>query len=658
MDNAKRNTAIEKPRVDHAHPSGARLLALSAGAATRYHWKAALACFLAVAACGLLVGYVLPRHFTATADLWLDRGSNVSYRSDPVIARNTELRLLTSGELIGRTVDALGLDRLRGIGQPRDGPLRDRASARAGAIAVVGDHLRANANGTSYSVSLSASASDPAVAAAVANRLADLYVADRRDASGGDQTLLALQARVAAARETAVRSRAAEIGYRSAATAVTGDNAISSQSIRQLDAQIAEARTAAAVARARLQAADSTAEGTTTAVLELEQRQAQRVAEGDTPTPEIDRRLEAERRRLDRLKRSAEGTAALLAQIVSSRDLANRSRDDAGRTVAQLASLKATADQDEMRYASQSELLRRQSAAVQVNQSTAYVISHAVPGSATAAPDRLTILLASLAAAAVATTLLLLTLERLQAGFRTEHALEAALGLPVIGTVRDLSRDRSVVLSDNRLAVPNYLVQHRSSAFSQRFDAILARLRYDAAGERSQVLAISSALPEEGKTTVALCLARAAATNGVRTILIDCDIRRPAVSHALFPTLEAGLTDVLRGSLSLAEATRRDEASGAEVLGIGSRRSPNLSIDANELGGLLASLRETFDVVILDTPPALALSEARQVAALADAVLLVARFRRTPADAVKIAHDLLTRAGAAVTATILTLTDR
>lgn len=624
----------------------------------RYHRKAALSCFLAVVVCGLAIGYAVPKHYTATVNLWLDRGGRASDAQDAVLTRNTELRLLTSSELVGRTVDALGLDRVRGVGQPSSGPPRERNSARRRAITTVRSNLRIDEDASSYTVSLHFRAWNPTLAAGVVNRLADLYVKDRQDLPGRDRTLASLRQRAAAAHEAVVRSRAAEEGYRSAIASIRGDNGPTAETVRLLDIRLHQARSAVTAAQTRLRAASSLSSNKIPTISEPEQRQAQRVPEGDAGGWETDRRPYADRRLPNRLGAEADGAIRRLAEVTAERDVAIKALNTARQTDAQVASLRAAADLDSARYNELADDIRSETAAAAASQSTAYVIARALPGTVSATPGRLLVLLVSLVSAAAATAVLLLVLERLQKGFRSQHGIEEVLGLPSIGMVPDLSLDHKVRLANSRLAVPDYLVYNRNSDFAQVFQAILSTLRSDVAGRRAQVLTVSSALPEEGKTTVAVCLARTAAVSGLRTVLVDCDVRRPAASRALVPTLQDGLTEVLNGGLPLAEALRCDEVSGAQVLGIGSnRRLSNPTIDVDGLRALTIRLRKMFDVVIFDTPPALALTESRGVAALADAVLLVARYRRTPKDAVMIAHDLLKRSGAPVVATALTLVD-
>ena len=155
---------------------------------------------------------------------------------------------------------------------------------------------------------------------------------------------------------------------------------------------------------------------------------------------------------------------------------------------------------------------------------------------------------------------------------------------------------------------------------------------------------------------MALCLARAAALNGQRVVLIDCDLRRPAASRALFPNLPVGLIEVVAGEADLLSALRPDPGSSLMVLGMGTRSSTGVNaLNLKALKVLIQHLRGQFDLIVCDTPPALALSEARETAALADTVLIAVRQRETPKDAVAIARDLLSRAGARLGGAVLTM---
>ena len=153
---------------------------------------------------------------------------------------------------------------------------------------------------------------------------------------------------------------------------------------------------------------------------------------------------------------------------------------------------------------------------------------------------------------------------------------------------------------------------------------------------------MTSALPREGKSTVAIGLARTSALQGVATVLIDCDVRRRGLTRALrIDDSKPGLIEVLKGEVSIDDALLTDAASGAQVLGLRSGQPPADELVGGEaMDRLLSNLRERHRAVILDAPT-LQIAVARRLAAKTDATLLVARWRKTTEAGLRAALRLL-----------------
>jgi capsular exopolysaccharide synthesis family protein len=161
------------------------------------------------------------------------------------------------------------------------------------------------------------------------------------------------------------------------------------------------------------------------------------------------------------------------------------------------------------------------------------------------------------------------------------------------------------------------------------------------------VLAVTSALPDEGKTTTALGLARISALAGSKTVIVDCDLRRRSATHALGLDVEKGLTEILFKTATLDEVLQKDPGSGADVVPLAQAEFTPLDVFSSEaMRALMEELRERYEVVILDTAPILPLADTRVLSPLADSVLVVARAGRTPHSVVRNALDLLYAHGA------------
>lgn len=178
--------------------------------------------------------------------------------------------------------------------------------------------------------------------------------------------------------------------------------------------------------------------------------------------------------------------------------------------------------------------------------------------------------------------------------------------------------------------------------FAEAVRNVVGAVRQGLSG-RGQVIAITSALPSEGKTTLAACMVRAVALRGERAVLIDCDaIRRRLSQIVQAGAARPGLREVLQDGVPFERALMRDARSPAMVIPITSAfGDTDRLMEQGALHRLVARLREEYDFVILDCPPLLPVAEARELVTLADKVVLAAQWRKTPDYAVRSAIKLL-----------------
>jgi capsular exopolysaccharide synthesis family protein len=237
--------------------------------------------------------------------------------------------------------------------------------------------------------------------------------------------------------------------------------------------------------------------------------------------------------------------------------------------------------------------------------------------------------------------------EVLDSGIRSRSDVEHRLGARYLGAIPDLRLSSGPGRGINEYPEA-YIVNHPLSAFAESIRSLRTAVTL-ARRSRPKVLAITSSLPQEGKTTMTMCLARALAMSGASTVLIDCDLRRHSSSNVLLADREGLLLEVLAGTRPVSEALLPDTVTDLQILGCTQPLTGGSDpLTSDTLEALLAELRARFDYIVIDTAPLLGVADARTVAKHADAVVLLARWRRTSMRSVDAALDLLISVGASV----------
>ncbi|MGJ5813859.1 CpsD/CapB family tyrosine-protein kinase [Paludibaculum fermentans] len=200
-----------------------------------------------------------------------------------------------------------------------------------------------------------------------------------------------------------------------------------------------------------------------------------------------------------------------------------------------------------------------------------------------------------------------------------------------VETITVLPASRIVMFSEPR------------SPGADRFRLLRMRLRELRGLVKLQTLAITSPLPQDGKSTVALNLATTLAEGGKRTVLlVEADLHRPSLAHSLGVAARPGLSECLESGLNPLAAISRIEPLGWYLLQAGTpEANPTELLQAAPFPGILEQLAPHFDWILFDTPPVAPLTDALSVARYVDATLLVIRASRTPCSAVDDALALL-----------------
>jgi capsular exopolysaccharide synthesis family protein len=197
-------------------------------------------------------------------------------------------------------------------------------------------------------------------------------------------------------------------------------------------------------------------------------------------------------------------------------------------------------------------------------------------------------------------------------------------------------------------------VHDASSAGAEAYRTLRTNLIFSQSVQSLRTIVVTSAAPSEGKTTTAGNMAVSFAQQGMRVLIVDCDLRRSRL-HKLFGIpREPGLTEFVLGQLDQDAVVRETAVAGLYVLPSG-QLPPNPAelLGGNKMRDALGKLTEAFDLVVLDTPPLLAASDAAILATLADGVVMVVRAGVTEIEAGQQAIQQLASVGARVVGAVL-----
>lgn len=190
---------------------------------------------------------------------------------------------------------------------------------------------------------------------------------------------------------------------------------------------------------------------------------------------------------------------------------------------------------------------------------------------------------------------------------------------------------------------------------AEAFRVLRTNLQFVDVDAASKAFVVTSAVPGEGKSTTALNTAITLAQTGQRILLIDGDLRRPQVATVLGLEPAVGLTTVLVGKIALEDAIQK-HGTGVDVLTSGTvPPNPAELLQSQAMTALLETARTKYDVIIVDAPPLLPVTDAAILASMTDGALLIVRHSRTTRDQLRGAHDRLTSVDASTLGVVLNM---
>ncbi|WP_435988431.1 GumC family protein [Sulfitobacter sp. SH24] len=258
-----------------------------------------------------------------------------------------------------------------------------------------------------------------------------------------------------------------------------------------------------------------------------------------------------------------------------------------------------------------------------IQQADSRILSRAVVPSSPSAPRKSRVLALSLILGLMAGAGIVLLREMSQNTFRTPEALEAKTGYSVIGQIPKVpSKRRSDILK--------YLVEKPNSAAAEAIRNLRTSILLANLDTPPKVIMSTSSLPGEGKTTHSISLAQNFAGLGAKVLLIEGDLRRRVLDEYFKHDQPKGFLSVMAGEIALEDATMYDESLKADIL-YGEKSPVNAAdlFSSKTFSDFIKELRKHYDYVIIDTPPVLAVPDARVLGQLVDAIIYTVKWDST-----------------------------
>jgi capsular exopolysaccharide synthesis family protein len=554
----------------------------------------------------------------------------------------------------------------------------------AGIVGQLRAGLIAQELGRSNVIEVGFTSPDPQIAAAVTNKVLDQYIVNQLEADFEAKQRLAiwLGARIETLRNRLEDSEIAVEDFR--AGLLLGDGETTSrldQQITEVTTRLITARSERAAARAeyrqfvetiekhgKMAAADSLASTF------IQDARAQ-IAELRRTEMQVERRFGPDSARLIPVRNQISSLDAGIRREVE-RVVAER-RNAIEVLDAEVASLENSLDETEQMSLVQSRdlvklrLLERESEASRLiyenflarykqligtetlAQAEARVIAYARPPTAPSSPRVNLALGLALVAGSMLGLGLAFMAEFLDTGFRTPEQVTRATGLRVLTS---FSRFRRGLIPRRRLLG---LIDARANLHVMEEARTLRSFLRLGMDRPFGVVAVTSSLPDEGKTSTSLLLAVAAARAGQSCIVVDTDVRRPSASRSWFIRSGPDIVSVMSEGATLDDAIRYDEKTGLSFLpATQPLTDPGMLFTPERVETLLAALRERYDLVILDTAPVFSVTDGVAFAKHADVVLLLIKWGTTPVRTVRHCVDLMRDLDIDIAGAVLTFVDR
>ena len=537
-----------------------------------------------------------------------------------------------------------------------------RERERTKVVSAVKERLGIAPVNRSLVISVSFVSENPRKAALIANTIADNYIVDQLEAKfeATRRATAWLNDRIQSLKEKVQQTESAVAAYRDRMAGQIGQStSLTEQQVSELNSQLILARAARAEASARLEQVERllSSEGDLSSAAEvlnspliqrLRDQEAQvvrKVSELESRYGERHPTMIKAKAELRDLRLSIEREVKKIAQSLRNEVQVARVRErtldqnlaqlearrgEQNRAEIRLHELEREADANRLLYENFLSRFKETSEQEDLQQADARVISKAeIPTIPTFPKKSLTVALAMVGSLFLG-VVLVFVLEKLDNSFRSAEQVERETGVPAIGMIPLAT---GIV---GKKKISQVLIDKPTSALSEAVRSLRTSLLLSNVDDPPRIVGTTSTIPGEGKTALSIWLAQTAARSGQKALLIDCDLRRPAVHKNLDLDNSTSLIELLSEDCSAQDAIQKDPASGAYVLPAKNSQVNALDLlSSKNMAHIVQSFRPHFDLIVLDMPPMLAVSDAKVAGNLTDKILYAVKWDATPRELVR-----------------------
>jgi polysaccharide biosynthesis transport protein len=559
-----------------------------------------------------------------------------------------------------------------------DAELGERAIVTANFL----DRLSTTVRGRSTAISIAYTSADPVKAAAVADAVAKGYVQSTIETKSQATRDAArwLEERIAEMRNKVANLDSEIERYRQEVGLVQDvDVNMHAQRLGQINNLLIQAEVDAAVAQDRLSRIQRARGGNLSAdseiiaspliqnlraqEAELQRKQSELQSDFGPKHPQVlsnqaslsglRAKIDGEIARMQQARESDVAGARQRVQLLKSQ-IGGLEQETGRRNLAQIKLRELVVEGNAQRALYETFLRRQQEISQQldIQQADAQMISPATPPAKPSYPRASLFLSCSLVISMIMGAMVVVVLGLLKKGFKSVEEIEQALRAPALAIVPRVSRLRRYSGSPE-----HYLIGQPLSLYAEAIRGLRTSVRILTPNTQSRTVLFTSSLPHEGKTAIALSFARMSARAGERVVIVDCDLRRPRI-HEVLGDNEIGLTDLVQQRTSTYEAIQVDDLSGLNFITHGSDTdNPAELLEQPQFRSLLQELSNRYDLVVLDSPPVLSVSDARLLARMSDSTVYVVEWDRTSRREARLGFNMILQTGAGIAGVVLSKAD-